>query len=214
MTKFLIVLSLVLFSCGFILESHQTHVSKPVLSLDKTQYKSGEKVVLSGWVNYNDEPTSEVLLRILVTDPSEATIFEEFTTSKEDGTFFSEFSIPTNSQSGMYEIDVSSFCREIHRDICTHKNELLTISVEGYPTNIENEKSEIPPHDPYTDDERLQIASEKKFVSEETMGGGSGMGLFGASDFGQNTILVAILIGAGSAIGLIFYFKKRQIKND
>jgi hypothetical protein len=30
-----------------------------------------------------------------------------------------------------------------------------------------------PPHDPYTDDERLRLASEKKIVAEESMGGGS-----------------------------------------
>ena len=131
--KSIISISLVLFCSGLIVESYQTHVSKPVLSIDKTQYKSGDTVVLSGWVNYEDNPTSDVLLRILVTDPKESTIFDGYVTSINDGTFVTEFSIPENSISGKYQINVISQCREVHRDICTHKNEFLTITIEGSP---------------------------------------------------------------------------------
>ncbi len=67
-----------------------------------------------------------------------------------------------------------------------------------------------PPHDPYTDDERLLLASEKKIVAEENMGGGSGMGFFDESNFVQNTVIIAI-IGVSAAIGLTYYSKK--IKN-
>jgi hypothetical protein len=66
------------------------------------------------------------------------------------------------------------------------------------------------PYDPYTDDERLRLASEKKFVSEESMGSGSGMGFFDASHFELNTIIIAILIGVGSGIGLTLYWRKRK----
>jgi hypothetical protein len=68
----------------------------------------------------------------------------------------------------------------------------------------------IPLHDPYTDDYRLELASEKKFVSEESMGGGSGMGFFDESTLVQNTVIIAI-IAVSSAIVLIYYSKK--IKN-
>ena len=139
--KSIIFLSLVLFCIGLTVESHQTHVSKPVLSIDKTQYKSGDVVILSGWVNYNDNPTSDVLLRILVTDSKETKIFDGYATSQEDGTFFTEFLIPENSPSGEYKIDVSSLCREVHRDICTHQNEFLTITIEG---TASDENVEIP----------------------------------------------------------------------
>ena len=64
-----------------------------------------------------------------------------------------------------------------------------------------------PTHDPYTDDERLRLASEKKFASEENMGGGSGMGFFDESNLVQNTVIIAI-IGVGFAIGLTYYSKK------
>ncbi len=67
-----------------------------------------------------------------------------------------------------------------------------------------------PPHDPYTDDYRLELASEKKFVSEESMGGGSGMGFFDESTLVQNAVIIAI-IAISSAIVLIYYSKK--IKN-
>ncbi len=68
----------------------------------------------------------------------------------------------------------------------------------------------IPLHDPYTDDYRLELASEKKYVSEESMGGGSGMGFFDESTLVQNAVIIAI-IAISSAIVLIYYSKK--IKN-
>ena len=68
----------------------------------------------------------------------------------------------------------------------------------------------IKPHDPYADDESLRLASEKKFVSEESMGGGSGMGFFDASHFTQSTLVLAIIIGVGSGMGLTFYLRKRK----
>ena len=140
MIKSIIFLSLVLFCSGLIAESHQTHVSKPVLSIDKTQYKSGDQVVLSGWVSYEDKPTSDVSLRIFVTDPRGSYIFDEIVTSQYDGTFVKEFFLPENSISGDYKIDVISLCREVHRDICTHQNAFLTITVKG--TDVSEDPTE------------------------------------------------------------------------
>ena len=72
---------------------------------------------------------------------------------------------------------------------------------------------ELTPHDPYTDDERLRLASEKKVAAEESMGGGSGMGFFDESNLVQNTVIIGI-IGVGSAIGLTYYSKKIKWKLD
>ena len=94
--KLTIFLSFMLFSIGLILESHETHISKPVLTVDKTQYSSGDIITLSGWVNYDDNPTSDVLLRILVTDPKETVIFDTLDTSKADGTFFAKIAIDSS----------------------------------------------------------------------------------------------------------------------
>ena len=79
MIKIALVSFVFLFCVNFIiLESYQTHVSSPIITSDKTNYKQGENIVISGWVNYNEEATSDVLLRIVVTNPSEIKIFDEF----------------------------------------------------------------------------------------------------------------------------------------
>ena len=85
-------------------------------------------------------------------------------------------------------------------------NLLLPIIFTVFVTSVFAEEL-APTHDPYTDDERLRLASEKKIVSEENMGGGSGMGFFDESNFVQNTVIIAI-IGVGFAIGLTYYSKK------
>ena len=68
----------------------------------------------------------------------------------------------------------------------------------------------IPLHDPYTDDYRLQLASEKKIFADESMGGGSGMGFFNDSNYVQGTVIFSIIVGVGSAIMLTYYSKKRK----
>ena len=67
-----------------------------------------------------------------------------------------------------------------------------------------------PPHDPYTDDYRLELASEKKIFADESMGGGSGMGFFDDSNYVQGTVIFSIIVGVGSAIMLTYYSKKRK----
>jgi hypothetical protein len=62
-------------------------------------------------------------------------------------------------------------------------------------------------NDPYHDDELLRLASEKKYIAEESMGGGSGMGLFDASTFWQSTVIIPIIIGVGFAIGITYFLK-------
>jgi len=68
----------------------------------------------------------------------------------------------------------------------------------------------IPLHDPYTDDYRLELASEKKIFADESMGGGSGMGFFDDSNYVQGTVIFSIIVGVGSAIMLTYYSKKRK----
>ena len=131
MIKTVLLLAVVLFSTNvMILDSYQTHISAPIVTSDKFNYKQGEDIVISGWVNYNDEATSDVLLRITAADPNGVKIFDEYTTSNADGEF--SISIPTiNAEPGNYFLQVISQCREIHRDVCTHQYESLSISVEG-----------------------------------------------------------------------------------
>ena len=131
MIKVALVFFVFLFCVNFIiLESYQTHVSSPVITSDKTNYKQGESIIISGWVNYNEQATSDVLLRIIVTDPLEMKIFDEYVTSNPEGEFSIEIPMSENTKIGSYDIEVTSQCREIHREICTHQNESMSITVE------------------------------------------------------------------------------------
>ena len=128
------------FGSAIILDSYQTHVSTPVITSDRISYKQGDSAIISGWVNYNEEATSDVLLRIVATSPSEITIFDEYITSNYEGIFAIEIPISSDVEIGSYEIEVISQCREIHREICTHQYEVLSINVE----KAEKQGDEIP----------------------------------------------------------------------
>lgn len=132
-TVFVISAVAVMLFCVSIEESFQTHVSKPVLTTNQTVYSPGDDVILSGWVSYNETPTSDVLLTVSITDGGGTTIFEENITSLSDGTFSVEFTIPEDSELGRYQVDVVSQCREVHRDICTNKSESMEIMVKEIP---------------------------------------------------------------------------------
>ena len=141
MIKIALFFCAVVFFAGVtISESYQTHVSSPIITSDKTNYKQGDNVILSGWVNYNDEATSDVLLRIIATNPSEVKIFDEYVTSNDEGIFAIEIPLSNDSEIGSFEIEVISQCREIHREICTHQYETLSVTVE----NGSNQEKIIP----------------------------------------------------------------------
>ena len=131
MIKILLIFCVVVFCVDIIiLESYQTHISNPVITSDRANYKQGENVIISGWVNYNEEATSDVLLRIIVTSPLEIKIFDEYVVSDLDGTFSIEIPISKNAEVGSYSVEIVSQCREIHREICTHQNETMFIIIE------------------------------------------------------------------------------------
>jgi len=141
MIKIVLIFCAVLFCANIIiLESYQTHVSSPVITSDKTNYKQGENVIISGWINYNEEPTSDVLVRIITTNPLEIKIFDEYVTSGFDGAFSIEIPIEKDAEVGRYVVEIISQCREIHREICTHQNETITITIE----NESNQNKRIP----------------------------------------------------------------------
>ena len=110
--------------------ANATHISEPVLSEPKTEYKLGEKIVLNGWVSYNDQPTADVLLNFKVIRPDGATAVEQSYPSDDSGHFAFEFD--TSDQiPGTYQVTITSHCLEIHRHICTYKSQTLAIKVFG-----------------------------------------------------------------------------------
>ncbi len=89
---------------------------------------------------------------------------------------------------------------------------MCSTRVIGSQTLLDEDPQEekiIVPHDPYSDDESLRLASEKRFLAEESMGFGSGIGIFNEYSFTLPIIISAIVIDAGSGIGLTLYWRRK-----
>ena len=109
---------------------YSTHISVPVLTTDKNlEYSFDDDLVIGGWVEYGNEPTSNVLLKAITSDPSGSLVNESFTTSNSDGKFEFSFGLAKDNIPGNYLIEVTSMCREEHRNICTHQTAHVTVSV-------------------------------------------------------------------------------------
>ena len=123
---FTITLTLLLFSASLIVQA--THISEPILNESKTKYRLGEKIIFSGWVNYDNQPTADVLLALKVTR-ADGSIAREATQSSDDNGQFA-FEFATNNQlPGKYLVEVTSHCLAVHRSICTYKNKTLSIDI-------------------------------------------------------------------------------------
>jgi len=117
--------------------AYATHVSQPIMTVeDSLVYSYGDTLTISGWVNYSDESTSDVLLSVKISNPNGTVISDFFLTSDSDGKFEFPFELSQDDPSGDYIVNIMSMCREIHRDICTHKTAETTISVIGEQSKI------------------------------------------------------------------------------
>ncbi|MDP6304104.1 MAG: hypothetical protein QF657_06080, partial [Candidatus Nitrosopelagicus sp.] len=56
--------------------------------------------------------------------------------SDSDGMFEFPFELSNDDTSGDYLVNIMSMCREIHRDVCTHKTAEIAISVIGEESKI------------------------------------------------------------------------------
>jgi len=116
---------------------HATHISQPIMTVqDSLFYSYGNNLTISGWVNYSDEPTSDVLLNVKISNPNGTVISDFFITSDSKGEFVFPFELSEDVPSGDYLINIISMCREVHRDICTHKTAEITVSVLGEQSKI------------------------------------------------------------------------------
>jgi len=115
---------LVLFLCGITANLGATHISKPVIVEPGTHYAVGEKVVINGWVDYNAQPTADVLLNFQVTTEDGSVIADQSYPSDKQGHF--QFEFDTKDQPpGTYKIVITSHCLETHRNICSYNSETL-----------------------------------------------------------------------------------------
>ena len=70
-----------------------THISKPIPYLDKNEFLSNETIDLKGWVEYNGEPASDVLVQVWLEKERDSLISDNIT-SDTNGSFSAILSIP------------------------------------------------------------------------------------------------------------------------
>ena len=62
--------------------AYATHISQPIMTVqDSLVYSYGDNLIISGWVNYSDEATSDVLLSVKISNPNGTVISDFFITS-------------------------------------------------------------------------------------------------------------------------------------
>ena len=117
--------------------AYSTHVSQPILTIDENfVYSVGDDLSITGWVEYDDAATSDVLLSVKISNPNGKVVSDFFLTSDSAGKFEFPFELSDDDASGDYLVNIMSMCREVHRDICTHKTAETTISVIGEQSKI------------------------------------------------------------------------------
>ena len=67
-----------------------------------------------------------------------------------------------------------------------------------------------PEHNVYDDSEEMRMASEKVYFAEESMAGGSGTSFLNYSDFQLDVAILAVLVGLGSFLSLMIFWRKRR----
>lgn len=83
---------------------------------------------MKGWVEYNGEPTSDVLVQVWLEKERDKLISDNIT-SDSNGNFSAILSIPPEIESGNYTVSVTSLCQEIHSNVCTYELEELPVII-------------------------------------------------------------------------------------
>ena len=118
-------------------DAYSTHISQPIITVDNNLvYSIGDDLSITGWVEYDDASTSDVLLSVKISNPDGTVVSDFFLTSDSDGKFEFPFELSDDDSPGDYLVNIMSMCREIHRDVCTHKTAEVAISVIGEESKI------------------------------------------------------------------------------
>ncbi len=118
-------------------DAYSTHISQPIITVDDNLvYSIGDSLSITGWVEYDDASTSDVLLSVKISNPNGTVVSDFFLTSDSDGKFEFPFELSDDDSPGDYLVNIMSMCREIHRDVCTHKTAEIAISVIGEESKI------------------------------------------------------------------------------
>jgi hypothetical protein len=117
---------------SFLNYASATHTSKPIITLDRQTYGVNENVTVTGWVEYQNNPASNVLLDIVINEADDGNELSKTQTRSNDlGNFSSSFIIPADTISGNYTLTVISQCKDEHRDICTNQNSSIPVSISN-----------------------------------------------------------------------------------
>ena len=122
-----IILSLILSA-----NVYATHISEPILSLDKdAKYNMNETISVNGWVKYNEKPASDVLVLLKLLSPNGNEIFQDKVRSDSNGDFTSNVTLlgSNATEGGTFTLYAESQCRDEHRNICNHNNSSQTLVV-------------------------------------------------------------------------------------
>ncbi|HEX2408689.1 MAG TPA: hypothetical protein VHJ38_15920 [Nitrososphaeraceae archaeon] len=122
-----ILLSLLLFA-----NVYATHISEPILSLDKdAKYNINETISVNGWIKYNEKPASNVLVLLKLINPNGNEIFQDQVRSNSNGNFTSNVTLlgSNATEGGTFTLYAESQCRDEHRNICNHNNSSQTLVV-------------------------------------------------------------------------------------
>ena len=118
-------------------DAYSTHISQPIITVDDNLvYSIGDDLSITGWVEYDDASTSDVLLSVKISNPNGTVVSDFFLTSDSDGKFEFPFQLSDDDSPGDYLVNIMSMCREIHRYVCTHKTAEIAISVIGEESKI------------------------------------------------------------------------------
>jgi hypothetical protein len=110
------------------IDAFATHISKPIPYLDKNDFYSNETIDVNGWVEYNSEPASDVLVQVFLENEQDK-LTSHNVTSDLNGNFSAILSVPNEVQPGNYTVSVTSLCQEIHSNVCTYQWEELPITI-------------------------------------------------------------------------------------
>ncbi len=105
-------------------DAYATHTSIPVIE-PLHSFIVNKYYELNGFVLYNGQPTSDVLVEVTLSAPDGSTI-KEYVRSSSDGSFRVKF---TPTSSGYYTLTAVSYCRDVHRDICTNQSTTMQLLV-------------------------------------------------------------------------------------
>jgi hypothetical protein len=111
---------------------YATHISEPILSLDKdAKYNLNETIPVNGWVKYDDKLASDVLVLLKLLSPTGDEIFQDRVRSDSNGNFTSNVTLlgSNATEGGTFTLYAESQCRDEHRSICNHNNSSQTLVV-------------------------------------------------------------------------------------